>query len=135
MRTDLTDLAITKAKIGNGWRPEVGVHPVDFVARIRGTITRHEDYDRAPTGSIPLLATLALFIHRMGATRDAAEKILVEAMTEALEAEQDGSLHIEEVEWVTETINRVKTNIIAKLPTVTVNGSVKANLTVDVLDI
>lgn len=135
MRTNLTDLAITKAKVGNGWRPEVGVHLVDFVARIKGTITQHEDYERAPTGSIPLIATLAFCLRRMGAQRDLAEKVLVGAMTEALEAEVDGAKCIEEIKWVSETIARVKKNVIAKLPKVTVNGSQKANLTVDVLDL
>ena len=56
---------------------------------VQGTLRRGEDSYYTPTVSIPLKATLALLLSRMGFQREKAGEILVQCMTEALTLTND----------------------------------------------
>jgi len=60
---------------------EPGVHPVDFVVRVRGALVKGEAGERTPTASIPWLAALALLAKRSG---QPSVDILFEVLEEAL---------------------------------------------------
>lgn len=63
-----------------------GCHKVDetVVVRITGRIDKSADTMQTPTCSIPLLATLAIFIEKSGIVGDNIARMLQESMTEAL---------------------------------------------------
>lgn len=65
---------------------EPGTHEVDFLARVHGTLTVNEDEEYTPTTSVPIKATIALFLRYCGVTRDAALAHLERAMVDALRA-------------------------------------------------
>ena len=70
----------------------------------------------APTVSIPLVATLALFFDKCGVTRDAALNLLREAITEAMaENVNEDSKIKERIGDVEKAIKAVKDDLIAKL--------------------
>ena len=76
----------------------VGKFKVDHTVTIRvnATVTRLADQEYTPTIAIPLKATLALLLVKMGFQREHASALLVEAMTEALNAGTLGSEAIED---------------------------------------
>jgi len=80
-----------KALLAKAWKDEdldleVGRHYFDEVltVRVTGSVERQSDQLVAPTTSIPLVATLALFWQKCGVTRDHALRMLKEAVSEAL---------------------------------------------------
>jgi len=83
-------LALASIKAGDS-RDDVGpgTYPVDFKVHIKGTVKVGEDSEKAPTARIPHLATLALFINRMGFQRERAAAILFECMQEAITMDKD----------------------------------------------
>jgi len=85
------------------------------------------DTDKAPTASIPLLSTLALMAKRMGATREAALKMLQEVMLEAIEMEKDASKKLMEEFGVAEAAQTIKEKVIGKLPRAPVKKMVTAS--------
>lgn len=83
------------------------------------------DTDKAPTCSIPLLATCALLLQRFAPNeRDRALTIFEEVMTQALDMPKDGQKQLLDESGVAELEKRLKENVIAKLPRVPVKGSV-----------
>ena len=114
----------TKALLKKAWKNEeldlgVGRHYIDeeFVVRVSGSVEKHEDQLVAPTVSIPLVATLALFFDKCGVTRDAALNLLREAITEAMaENVNEDSKIKERIGDVEKAIKAVKDDLIAKLP-------------------
>jgi hypothetical protein len=88
-------------------------------------MTIGHDTDKAPTASIPLLPTLALLVKRMGATRDAALKLLQEVMEEALTLDKSASEELLKDQGVVDAEEAVKTKVIAKLPRTPVKKTVK----------
>ena len=72
---------------------DAGVYDIDEVItlHVKGTVKRSEDTTRTPTADIPLLATMALFMEKSGITGPHAMNMLVEAMTEALDANKEGT--------------------------------------------
>jgi hypothetical protein len=71
----------------------------------------------APTVSIPLIPTLALFWEKCGVTRDHAIRMLREAITEAMldGIKEDG--HIQErIKDVEAAIKAIRTELIDRLP-------------------
>lgn len=76
----------------------VGTVEVDetVTLKVKATIKRNADHDYTPTVAIPLKATLALLLAKMGFQRDNAAALLVEAMTEALNEERLGEETISE---------------------------------------
>ena len=115
--------ATTKALLAKTFKNEeldlgVGRHYFDeeFVVRVSGSIEKHEDQLVAPTVSIPLVATLALFFDKCGVTRDAALNLLREAITEAMaENVNEDSKIKERIGDVEKAIKAVKDDLIAKL--------------------
>src|SRR5688572_5036513 len=81
-----------KGLLAKAWKnEEVDLSPgrhcfdEDVIVRIRGSIEKHDDQLIAPTVSIPLVATLALFWEKAGIGRDKALSLLREAITEAMD--------------------------------------------------
>lgn len=116
-----------KSLIAKAWKSEkpelsVGDHLVDEIVTVRvsGIVKQCErETNVPPTVSIPLIATLALFWEKSGVTGDAAMRMLVESITEAMDKgikeDEDIAERIKDVEGA---LKKVKTDLIAKLPTV-----------------
>jgi hypothetical protein len=113
-----------KALLAKAWKDEdldleVGRHHFDEVltVRVTGSVERQPDQLVAPTTSIPLVATLALFWQKCGVTRDHALRMLREAITEAMKdgvnKDEKIQAHIKDCEAA---IRAVKNDLIAKLP-------------------
>ncbi len=68
-------------------RLDAGQHNLDEIVllHISGAVTKYVDHMAAPTVSIPLILTLALFWEKAGIARDHALRMLREAITEAME--------------------------------------------------
>jgi hypothetical protein len=113
-----------KALLAKAWKDEdldldVGRHYFDEIitVRVNGTVEKQADQLVAPTTSIPLVATLALFWQKCGVTRDHALRMLREAITEALKDGVDKDERIKaQIKDVDEAIKTVKEDLLAKLP-------------------
>ena len=124
--------ATTKALLTKVWKNEqldlgVGRHYFDeeFVVRVSGSVEKHEDQLVAPTVSIPLVTTLALFFDKCGVTRDAALNLLREAITEAMDENVNEDAKIKErMGDVEKAIKAVKDELIAKIPKMKRSGRV-----------
>jgi len=104
-----------------------GQHRIDrtFVVRIRGTVVKHADQMIAPTVSIPLVTTLALFWEKAGINQDVALDLLREAITEAMDDGVDDNHVIKQrIEQVETAIKAVKNDLIAQLPKIPRTGKV-----------
>lgn len=114
----------TKALLAKAFKNEeldlgVGRHYFDeeFIVRVSGSVEKHEDQLVAPTVSIPLVTTLALFFDKCGVTRNHAISMLREAITEAMaENVNEDSKIKERIGDVEKSIKAVKDNLICKLP-------------------
>jgi hypothetical protein len=83
------------------------------------------DTDKAPTCSVPLLATCALLLQRFAPTeRDRALEIFEDVMTQALDMPKDGQRRLLDESGVAELEKTLKEKVIAKLPRVPVKGAV-----------
>ena len=121
-----------KALISKTWKNESvdlepGTHYVDEVLTIHvtGVVTKKSDQMVAPTCSIPLIPTLALFFAKSGIAGDHAIRALREALTEALtngkNMDQEIEARMKDVELA---IQAVKDDLISKLPKQPRKGSV-----------
>jgi len=111
-----------------------GVHFVDVVVRVSGTLTVAEDTDKVPTVSIPLKEVLALFVARSGCTRAASLALLAECMTEALAG--GGVSGVGAVEAAADIDAAFKASVgalLAALPRTKVRGAVKVGLVIEVI--
>ena len=117
---------------------EPGRHFCDEVltVRVTGTVEKREDEFVAPTVSIPLIPTLALFFEKCGVTRDHALRMLREALTEAMLDGVKEDAHIQDrVKDVDAAIKAVRTELIERLPKMRRSGRViTKGLTVTVTD-
>jgi len=124
--------ATTKALLAKAFKNEaldldVGRHYFDeeFVVRVSGSVEKHEDQLVAPTVSIPLVTTLALFFDKCGVTRDHALSMLREAITEAMDDGVNEDAKIKQrIGDVEKAIKAVKDELIAKLPKMKRSGRV-----------
>ena len=75
----------------------VGVYPLDtdITLSVKGAVEKFEDQQYTPTVDIPLLPTLALVLEKAGFQRERAKDLLIEAMTDALNAQQEANTDIE----------------------------------------
>ena len=120
-----------KALIAKSWKNESvdlepGSHYVDEVLTIhvQGTVTRQSDKMVAPTVSIPLIPTLALFWEKSGVTQDHALRMLREAITEAMDGGKSMDEQIQaRMKHVESAIQAVKEQL-SKLPKQRRKGSV-----------
>lgn len=104
-----------------------GRHQIDeeFVVRVRGSVVKHADQMIAPTVSIPLVTTLALFWEKAGINQDVALDLLREALTEAMDDGLDDNHVIKNrIEQVETAIKAVKNDLIAQLPKIPRTGKV-----------
>lgn len=113
-----------KALIAKTWKDEEadlepGRHEIDEVlmVHVSGTVTKQGDTMAAPTVSIPLIPTLALFWEKSGITQDHALRMLREAITEAMSAGKDTGSEIQaRMKHVETAIETVKRELLDKLP-------------------
>ena len=116
-----------------------GRHEIDeeFVLRLKGSVVKHGDQMIAPTVSIPLVTTLALFLENAGLNRDVPLELLREALTEAIDDGLDDNQQIRKrIEDVESAINAVKRDLIDELPKIPRTGKVVTkDLKVEVVDL
>jgi len=133
-----------KALIAKAWKDEdldldPGRHYFDEVltVRVSGTVEKQPDQLVAPTTSIPLIPTLALFWEKAGITRERALNMLREAITEAMTVGTDMNERIEaRINDVETAIKAVKDDLIAKLPKARRSGKVVTrDLDVEILSV
>jgi hypothetical protein len=114
----------TKALLAKVWKNELldlepGLYQIDetLMVRVSGTVEKKDDQYIAPTTSVPLILTLALFWQKCGVTRDHALNSLREAITEAMNQGKDKDTEIAaRVKDVEQAVKTVKNDLIAKLP-------------------
>jgi hypothetical protein len=123
---------IVKGLLAKCWKDEAidletGRYYCDEVitVRVTGTIEKKDDEFIAPTVSIPLIPTLALFWEKCGLDRDEALNLLREAVTEAMldGVKEDGHIesHINDVEAA---MKAIRTDLINRLPKMRRTGKV-----------
>ena len=98
---------------------DVGRHWIEetVVVRVKGSVERHEGQWIAPTVSIPLIPTIAFFWDRLGVEKDAAMRVLREAITEAMQLQTNESPAIKSrIDDVAEAVAAVKRDLICELP-------------------
>lgn len=109
-----------------------GTYNVDSIVRVSGTLRVGENYERAPTVSVPLKETLALFIAYSGITATHATTALTRALGEAIAKTGTGQGSLAETMPIVEqTMNRVQSEVIDNLPRVNVSGRVDASLNIE----
>ena len=121
-----------KALVARAWKDEdldltTGRHYFDETVTVRviGSVEKQGDQLVAPTTSIPLVATLALFWEKAGIARDHALRMLKEAITEAMvEGEDKGEQIQARIKDVETAIKAIKDELIAKLPKAKRSGRV-----------
>ena len=128
--------------IAKAWKDEtIDLEPGRYhcdellTVRISGTVEKKDDEFAAPTVSIPLIPTLALFWEKCGITRDHALRMLREAITEAMldGVKEDANIqsHIKDVDA---SIKAVRNDLINQLPKMRRTGKViTKDLTVSVM--
>jgi len=133
---DFVHVAIAKLIAKNTPDLPVGQVTVDEVVtlHVKADIRRGEDGEYTPTISIPLKATLALLLARMGFQREMASALLIEAMTEALAGDRLGEETISErIADVESAMARVQ-EITAALPKAVRKGAVTVKGSVEVVE-
>ena len=110
----LTALAAALGKMAKAsGRIPAGVYTVDetITMRVVGDVKKSQDEEYVPTIAMPVKAIMATLLPRLGATREAAMAVLVEAMTEAVEMEQHGDealkARMKDVDYAFETVAAV----------------------------
>ena len=128
--------------IAKAWKDEtIDLEPGRYycdellTVRITGTVEKKDDEFAAPTVSIPLIPTLALFWEKCGITRDHALRMLREAITEAMldGVKEDAKIesHIKDVDAA---IKAVRNDLINQLPKMRRTGKlITKDLTVSVM--
>jgi hypothetical protein len=121
-----------KGLIAKAWKDEnIDLEPGRYycdeviTVRVSGTIEKKDDEYAAPTVSIPLIPTLALFWEKSGITRDHALRMLREALTEAVLEGVKEDDHIQgHIKDVDAAIKAVRTELIDRLPKMRRSGKV-----------
>mgnify|MGYP003543480970 FL=1 len=97
----------------------VGVHNVDFTVNVKGTLKVGDDFDVAPTVSIPLKQALAAIIVHAGLhTSEIALASIADALYDQLEntGGKSGDAIKEAIPMVDAALALVEQRLIAKLP-------------------
>lgn len=113
--------AAVRAKIPSG------DYLINRVYAVNGVMKVGEDYDTTPTVHIPLKATLAILLQRMGFQRYKALKIISECVTEAILNNEQANNTMPIIEAMLEEVEK---NLIAKLPKAKRKGAVNLDVTV-----
>jgi hypothetical protein len=131
-----------KGLIAKAWKDEAldlepGRYYCDelLTVRISGTVEKRDDECAAPTVSIPLISTIALFWSKCGITRDHALRMLREALSEAMLDGVKEDDHIQaHIKDVDAAIKAVRNDLINQLPKMRRTGKViTKDLTVSVM--
>lgn len=112
-----------------------GLHRVDETVTLRVTadIRRGDDVQYTPTTSVPLKATLAFMLQRMGLQREAAVALLCEAMTLAIVSETSATDEVKAlIKDVDTAMTRVE-SVCTGLPLKTRKGATTVKGTVTVV--
>lgn len=117
----LTVLSKLPSKI-KGTDIEPGRYPFDFTVRFSGTAERGADTVRTPTSRGLTLETMALFIRLCGFQRDHAIDLLVQAMRDNIERDEDQKAALLEISGVAEAKARIDAEM-ASLPKTPVRGA------------
>ena len=108
---------------------ETGLHAVDFTVRIFGSVNVGEDYEQAPTASIPMKKALAALAYVAGCTGKAGIAKIERAMRIALENNDDASRILAEI---MPDVDRIEKSVIApmlaQLPKTSCKGKVTVKL-------
>lgn len=115
---------------------EAGEHHVeDFTVRVSGGVLKvSEDTTAAATARLLNEATLAFFIKRAGITREAAMEALREAALEAQNAENGVKKALLEETGVSETLKRVKAEVVSAMPRINKRGMVRVEAGVSLVE-
>lgn len=92
------------------------------VITLNGRANKADDYEKTPTASIPMIPVLCILLKKTGAVGNNCLNLIMEAMTEALEAGEKGDEYMQALmkEYkVAEEAVRAK---LAKLPAVPAAG-------------
>jgi hypothetical protein len=105
-----------------------------LTVRLTGFVEKKDEEFIAPTVSIPLIPTLALFWEKCGVTRDHALRMLREAVTEAMLDGVKEDDHIQSrIKDVDAAIKAVRSELINRLPKMRRSGKlITKDLTVTV---
>lgn len=117
-------LEIVKGLLGKVFKDEevnigVGRRFIDetFTVRIKGIVEKQDDQMIAPTVSIPMITALALFWEKAGIEKEAALKLLRDALTEAMDEGKNEDAKIKaRIDDVTAAITAVRKELIDQLP-------------------
>ena len=109
----------------------VGVHSVDFLVRIRGSLTKGEDVFKAPTCRTPWLAALALFIKRSVFQREKALADLMACIREAILMDESAAEALYEEVGIKQIEDALKAEY-AKLPKIRAAGAVRTALNLEI---
>ena len=115
----------------------VGTVEVDetVTLKVKATIKRSKDTKYTPTVAIPLKSCLALLLAKMGFQREHASKILIDAMTEALDGNKMGEetivAYLADVDQAMERVQAIT----AALPKETRKGAMKVEGIIEVVDL
>ncbi len=122
------------AKAAEKLRLPPGVYPITQLVTLQlvGAVEKAADVEYTPTGEIPLLPVLALLLKRAGVQREASKALLIEVMTEALNADEDARAALEAEVGVMEAMRHVR-EITGALPKKTKQGATKIAVAVKVL--
>jgi hypothetical protein len=121
-----------KGLIAKAWKDETldmepGRYYCDelLTVRVTGTVEKKDDEFAAPTVSIPLIPTIALFWEKCGITRDHALRMLRESITEAMLDGVKEDDHIQShIKDVDAAIKAVRNDLINQLPKMRRTGKV-----------
>ena len=96
-----------------------------LTVRVTGTVEKKDDEFIAPTVSIPLIPTLALFWEKCGVTREHALRMLREAITEAMldGVKEDGHIQSRDKD-VEAAVTAIRSELIERLPKMRRSGRV-----------
>lgn len=120
-----------------------GVHEVNEEIRLKlvGSISKSADVEYTPTSSVPWKLVTALLLERMGVTRDAAAKMILETCKEAIETQRLLDSGNEVAEHLTAKLKNISEaekqveKIVTALPKKTKSGPTKVNVVVTELAI
>ena len=130
----ITTLAISKF-VDDEARDQVepGIYDIDKIVRLKGGMVVNEDpKPRAATCMIPWMEVFALSLHRAGITRDKTLQIVAETVKDCLENKDSAVGCIKELfPEIQGTIDRVKREVVEKLPKMATRGAVKVSLVVE----
>lgn len=104
--------------------PPESFHTIDerVVLDVWGTVSRARDVQYTPTSDIPLVPALALVLQKAGFQRENAKALLIEVLTECINADEKAREALIEKTGVAEAIQHVR-DITSALPKKTKAGA------------